>query len=102
MAVRRGKYMRITEEQEIAWAAGLFDGEGCVTTLWPKRFQARLEINMVHKPTLNHFAFIILEPSRNKLFLSMYSKAKGCINCFTQVFYKVFHVLLEGFALACR
>lgn len=41
---------------EIAWATGLFDGEGCVTTLYPKRSQVRLEIQMVHKPTLERFA----------------------------------------------
>lgn len=41
------------------WAAGLFDGEGCVTTLYPKRAQVRLEINMVHKPTLELFAKIV-------------------------------------------
>lgn len=44
---------------DYAWAAGLFDGEGCVTTLWPSRKQARMEINMCHKPTLERFAKII-------------------------------------------
>lgn len=43
----------------IYWAAGLFDGEGCVTTLFPKRKQVRLEINMVHKPTLELFSKIV-------------------------------------------
>lgn len=43
----------------IAYAAGLFDGEGCVTVKWPRHIQAVLEIQMVHLPTLQKFASIV-------------------------------------------
>jgi len=64
LGLRRGrkrlmKNLYENEEKDLGWAAGLFDGEGCVTTLWPKRTQVRLEINMVHRPTLERFSSIV-------------------------------------------
>lgn len=46
------------KETDKAYAAGLFDGEGCITTKWPSRWQAVIEIQMVHKPTIERFAEI--------------------------------------------
>ena len=57
---RRGlekmKEINKMKEIEISYCAGLFDGEGCVTIMWPKRQTYCLEINMTHKPTLERFA----------------------------------------------
>ncbi len=39
----------------LAWAAGLFDGEGCISVRPAPRLQITIEINMVHKPTLQRF-----------------------------------------------
>jgi hypothetical protein len=47
----------ITKEQ-LAWAAGIFDGEGCITTCLPNRFQLRVEVKMTHKPTIIAFSEI--------------------------------------------
>lgn len=41
---------------ELSYAAGLFDGEGCITTKWPSRSQLCLEIQMVSKPSIQRFA----------------------------------------------
>lgn len=40
------------KETEIAWLAGLFDGEGCVWSRWPKRANVVTEIKMAHKETM--------------------------------------------------
>ena len=40
------------KETEIAWLAGLFDGEGCVWSRWPKRANVLTEIKMTHKKTV--------------------------------------------------
>lgn len=47
------------KEVDIAYCAGLFDGEGCVTVLWPKRNTFCMEINMVHEPALERFVEIL-------------------------------------------
>jgi len=39
-------------ETEKAWLAGIFDGEGCVWSRWPKRMNVVTEITMTHKPTI--------------------------------------------------
>ncbi len=39
-------------EVEKAWLAGLFDGEGCAWSRWPKRSNVHAEIKMSHKPTV--------------------------------------------------
>ena len=39
-------------EVEKAWLAGLFDGEGCVWSRWPKRMNVVTEIKMTHKATI--------------------------------------------------
>lgn len=40
------------KETEIAWLAGLFDGEGCVWSRWPKRKNVIVEIKMTDKATI--------------------------------------------------
>lgn len=47
------------DELKLAWAAGIFDGEGCINSTLPKRFQIRLEVKMTHKPTLELFGEIL-------------------------------------------
>ena len=51
---------------DIAWAAGLFDGEGCVFMSRQKRlnrpsdgYALKLSMSMVHKPTLQEFAKVV-------------------------------------------
>ena len=39
-------------ETEKAWLAGIFDGEGCVWSRWPKRKNVLIEIKMTHKQTI--------------------------------------------------
>lgn len=39
-------------ETEKAWLAGLFDGEGCVWSRWPKRMNVITEIKMCHRSTI--------------------------------------------------
>jgi hypothetical protein len=53
-------------ETDIAWAAGLFDGEGCVFMARQVRksrpslsYSLRLSMSMVHKPTIERFASIV-------------------------------------------
>jgi hypothetical protein len=46
------------KETDIAWLAGLFDGEGCVYSCWPKKKNVRVEIAMSHLPTLQHVQFL--------------------------------------------
>ena len=40
------------KDTEIAWLAGLFDGEGCVWCRWPKRKNVIVEIKMTHRQTI--------------------------------------------------
>jgi hypothetical protein len=40
-------------EVEKAWLAGLFDGEGCVWSRWPKRMNVVTEIKMTHRQTID-------------------------------------------------
>ena len=47
------------DETKKAWVAGLFDGEGCVLTRWPKKREATLEIKMVHKPSLERLISVV-------------------------------------------
>lgn len=37
---------------DLAWAAGIIDGEGCIWTRWPKRSNVCVEVKMIHKPTI--------------------------------------------------
>jgi hypothetical protein len=39
-------------DTEIAWLAGLFDGEGCVWSRWPKRANLCVEIKMTDERTV--------------------------------------------------
>ena len=39
-------------ETQKAWLAGIFDGEGCVWSRWPKNTNVVIEIKMTHLPTL--------------------------------------------------
>ncbi len=39
-------------ETDKAWLAGLFDGEGCVWSRWPKRMNVITEIKMCHMGTI--------------------------------------------------
>jgi len=39
-------------ETELAWVAGLFDGEGCVYSCLPKRKDVRVEMNMTCQKTI--------------------------------------------------
>jgi hypothetical protein len=51
-----GGVERIKEmlERDVAWLAGLFDGEGCVWSRWPKRKNVIVEIKMTHRETIAH------------------------------------------------
>lgn len=40
-------------ETDKAWLAGLFDGEGCVWSRWPKRMNVVTEIKMTHRATID-------------------------------------------------
>lgn len=55
----RSSWKDTMKKTDIAYCAGLFDGEGCVTILWPKRATVCMEINMTHKPTLKKYAAIM-------------------------------------------
>lgn len=50
------------EELNIAWAAGFFDGEGCVTIT--TNAQIRLEIATTHKPSIEKFAWLFEDDPR--------------------------------------
>ena len=41
---------------DIAWAAGIIDGEGCIWTRWPKRTNVCVEVKMIHKPTIERLS----------------------------------------------
>ena len=43
--------------EEIAWAAGLFEGEGCIC--WVKKTAAKLSIEMTDRDVLERFAQIV-------------------------------------------
>jgi hypothetical protein len=51
-AERRNASAAAWKDTEVAWLAGLFDGEGCVWSRWPKRANVIVEIKMTHRPTL--------------------------------------------------
>ena len=40
------------KDTDIAWLAGIFDGEGCVWSRWPKRKNVIVEIKMADKNTI--------------------------------------------------
>lgn len=40
------------EKTDIAWLAGIFDGEGCIWSRWPKRANVHVEIKMAHEATV--------------------------------------------------
>ena len=43
---------------DIAWAAGIIDGEGCIWTRWPKRTNVCVEVKMIHRPTIERLCSI--------------------------------------------
>lgn len=50
----------IEDEINIAWAAGLFEGEGCIFFSYTgDHIQARVEIRMTDKDVLERFALIV-------------------------------------------
>jgi hypothetical protein len=57
------------DEASLAWAAGLFDGEGCIsihTNASGKQHTLRMTMQMVHKPTIERLRDIIGSGSINK------------------------------------
>lgn len=50
--------MRSMDQRKIAWAAGLFDGEGCVDLDVPRRWNLRLTLGMCHRPSVLKFCAV--------------------------------------------
>ena len=52
-------YKREEQERAIAWAAGLFEGEGCIYSTTQKPPQPRLQIRMCDRGPLDRFCLIV-------------------------------------------
>lgn len=68
---------RESHEREIAWAAGLFEGEGCVYISKQKTPQPRLQIRMCDRGPLDRFCLVV---GQGKVYGPYKTRKTGAVN----------------------